>query len=235
VATVGADVSSTPSAPSLDRDEWRVREADGEADAFYLQRLWHHWFGAPYESQQKLQHDLFPIAGWSLPDDADTDAAPLDAFGVIAEHRRDDHAVRVGGAIVALFDHETAVEELPDGRFDPDALAGETNAWLLLSVVDQAWRGEGIGSELLARRLAWVRETDAEMAFACGWERDGSTSRPLLEAAGFVPVQRIEEMYAESARSACPDCGVWPSDDALCRCDATLWALDLTEVNDADD
>jgi len=228
---MGADVSSTPTAPSLDRDECRVREADGEEDAFYLQRLWHHWFGAPYESQQKLQHDLFPIAGWSLPDDVD--AAPRDGFGVIAEHRRGDHAVRIGGAIAALFDHETAVEELPDGRYDPSALAGETNAWLLLSAVDQAWRGEGIGSELLARRLAWVRGTGAEMAFACGWERDGPTSRPLLEAAGFVPVQRIEEMYAESARSACPDCGVWPSDDQLCRCDATLWALDLTEEGDA--
>jgi len=223
---MGADVSSTPTASTLGSDECRVREADGEADAYYLQRLWHHWFGAEYDSNETLQTDLFDIAGWSLPDDADD--APRDAFGVIAEHRRDDHAVRIGGAIVALYDHETAVEELPDGDFDADALAGETNAWLLLSVVDQEWRGRGIGSELLARRLAWTRETDAEMAFACGWERDGATSRPLLEASGFVPVQRIEEMYAESERLACPDCGVWPSDDSLCRCGATLWARDLS-------
>jgi len=150
--TMGADVSSTPTASTLGSDECRVREADGEADAYYLQRLWHHWFGAEYDSNETLQTDLFDIAGWSLPDDADD--APRDAFGVIAEHRRDDHAVRIGGAIVALYDHETAVEELPDGDFDADALAGETNAWLLLSVVDQEWRGRGIGSELLARRLA---------------------------------------------------------------------------------
>jgi len=220
-----------PAGGSTARESVDIREADGEADAFYLQRQLHHWFGAEYESQTALQYDLFPVAGWSLPDDVD--AAPRDGFGVIAEHRRGEDAVRIGGGIVALFDHATAVEELPDGRYDPDALAGEMNAWLLLSVVDQAWRGEGIGSELLQHRLAWVRETDAEMAFACGWERDSPTSRPLLEAAGFGPVQRIEEMYAESARSACPDCGVWPSDDRLCRCDATLWALDLTEVADA--
>jgi GNAT superfamily N-acetyltransferase len=218
-------------AATVPRREWRVREADGEADAYFLQRLWHHWFGAEYDSNETLQIDLFDVAGWSPPEDAGR--VPRESYGVIAEHRDGDHAVRIGGGIVSLLDHDDAVDELPEGRFDADALAGRANAWMLINAVDQAWRGEGIGSELLRRRQEWARAAGADMAIAMGWERDGRpTSRPLLERAGFVPVERIEEMYAETGRTACPDCGVWPSDDETCQCDATVWAKDIEPANE---
>ena len=204
----------------------RIREADGEADAWYLQRQWHHWFGAQYESQTAMQHDLFEIAGWTLPDDAEQ--APLDSYGVIAEHvSPGGQAVPVGGGVALLLDHATAVDELPDGGFDREALAGDPTVWFLLGVVDSAWRGRGIGSQLFERRLEWAHTTDAEIAIAFGWERSGGSSRPLFERHDWVPVETVEALYTDTSRSACPDCGVWPADDAVCRCDATLWALDL--------
>ena len=211
-----------------------VREADSEADAWYLQRQWHHWFGAEYDSQVALQYDLFDIAGWTIPDDADD--VSLETYGVIAEHApAGADPVRVGGAIVVLLDHETTVDELPDGRFDAGALAGDPTAWFLLGVVDGAWRGRGIGSMLFERRLQWARQTDAEMAISCGWERDtGGTSRPLFERFGWVPVETIVGMYTDTGRTSCPDCGIWPTEDAACACDATVWALDLPDRGEAD-
>lgn len=211
-----------------------IREADGEPDAWYLQRQWHHWFGAEYDSQLALQYDLFGIAGWSLPDEAEN--ASLDSFGVIAEHSpAGAEPVRVGGGLVLLLDQETTTEELPDGRFDAAALAGDPTAWFCLGVVDGAWRGRGIGSSLFDRRLQWAEETDAEIAIACGWEREsGTTSRPLFESRGWVPVQTITEMYADTGRDSCPDCGVWPSDDDTCQCNATVWALDLPDGGEDD-
>jgi len=207
----------------------RVRDADGEADAWYLQRQLHHWFGAEYKSGTALQLDLFPIAEWTLADDAEhADDLPLDAHGVIAEHRRGDRAVRVGGGVALLLDAETAADECAAASFDADALVSEPTAFLLVGVVDQAWRGRGLGGALFDRRLDWARDSDAEMAISFGWERrDGATSRPLFESRGFEPVERIDGLYAETERASCPDCGVWPGDDRACRCDATIWASEV--------
>jgi len=207
--------------------QWRVRPADGLDDAFFLMRQWHHWFGGAYEWPDSLQLDLFPIVDWTYPDDAH-DEPPIDAHGVIAEHIQDDHSVAVGGGLVVLIDTDQTADELPPGRYDPQALVGDENACFMLNAVDAAWRGRGIGSALLEARLEWATSTDAEMGFACGWERrEGPASRGLLEDTGFIAVQRIEGMYADSGRPACPDCGIWPSDDRTCQCDATVWAKDL--------
>ena len=153
---------STASAPTVRDHPVTLREADGEEDAYYLQRLWHHWFGAEYDSGETLQYDLFPIGGWELPDDAEFDL--LDGYGVIAEHdpADQDGTVRVGGGIVVLLPRGQTIEEIPDAAsFDAEAIVGDTNAWFVLNVVDQAWRGRGIGRELLAAtssaRVAGVR------------------------------------------------------------------------------
>jgi len=218
------NTAQTPMKPDTETVE--IRRADGEADAFYLQRLQHHWFGATYDSQETLQANLFDIAGWEFGDD-EPDDAPLQSVGYIAEHTTPSGSVRVGGAIAILLDHDTTVDSLPPGSFDPAVLASDPSVWFLLGVVDQAWRGRGIGRRLFKRRLQWARQTDAKIALSMGWEREGPSSRPLFEASGWVPVETIDSGYAETGRESCPDCGVWPSDETACQCDATVWAIDL--------
>lgn len=208
-------------APRPDPRIWNVRRAKGREDAFYLVRLWHHYFGTEYESNW-LPYGPYQVAEW-----ADDDEDVRDAYGVIATHDKGDCSVSIGGGLVELYDHEQMVEELPDGRFEKEALAGSRNAMLLFGIVDPAWRGHGIGHQLFRDRLEWAIAQGADMAFAWGWERrEGRTSRPLFEEYDFVPVQKFPAHYEET-RDACPDCGVWQSDDESCRCEATLWARDL--------
>ncbi|WP_161973238.1 GNAT family N-acetyltransferase [Halostella litorea] len=196
---------------------WTIDRADGRDDAFYLAGLWHHYFGTGY-SHNALPWPLHDAMGW------DNDDNPLlDSCGVVARHRD----VQIGGGIVSIMDHAEAVDELPDGRFDAGALAGDRNAYLCFGAVDPAWRGQGIGRALFERRLEWAERHGAGMVFAFGWERHaGRTSRPLFEAYDFVPIQQFPKHYAES-RDACPDCGSWPSNDVACRCEMTLWAREL--------
>ena len=223
-----APQSTATAEPAADEPTVRIRDADGEADAWYLQRQQHHWFGAAYESQTQLSLDLFDIAGWTPSDDAE--GAPLESYGVIAEHVAGGRRVRVGGGVALLIEHATAVKELTPGSFNADVLASEPSAFFLLGVVDSAWRGRGIGVRLFDRRLRWAADSDAEMAFSYGWERPGPSSRPLFESRGWEPVETIDAMYVETERPACPDCGVWPHDERDCQCDATIWARDVTEV-----
>lgn len=225
-----APQSTTGAKPAADKPTVRIRDADGEADAWYLQRQLHHWFGTAYESQTHLSLDLFGIAGWTPGDDVD--GAPIESYGVIAEHVADGRRVRIGGGVALLIDHATAVEELTPGSFNADVLASDPSAFFLLGVVDSAWRGRGIGGRLFDRRLRWAAESDAEMAFSYGWERAGPSSRPLFQSRGWEPVQRVERVYVETQRPACPDCGVWPHDERDCQCDATIWARDVTGVCD---
>ena len=201
-------------------DRVTIHEGATERDLFYLARQWHHYFGTRYESN-RLPRPLADVLGW-IDDDADD--KPLATHALVAEHA----GVQVGGGLVLVLDHGAAVDELPDGRFDADALAGDRNGWLSFGVVDPAWRGQGIGRRLFDRRLEWLRSEAVDMVFGLGWERDGDSSRPLFESRGFVPVQRFEAYYGseDAPRTACPDCGVWPSDDSRCRCATTLWALD---------
>ncbi|WP_440767529.1 GNAT family N-acetyltransferase [Natronorubrum sp. DTA7] len=205
---------------------WNIRQADGRTDAFYLVRLWHHYFGVEYEANW-LPYGPYQVAGWD-DETEDEDEETREACGVIATHGREDgQAVDVGGGLAELFDHDAMVEQLPDGRFDRDALAGQCNAMLWFGIVDQAWRGYGIGHRLFRARLEWAQARGADMVFSIGWERpEGRTSRPLFEQYDFVPVQRFDGYYRET-RDACPDCGVWPNDDRECTCTTTLWAREL--------
>jgi len=205
-----------------------VRPGGGERDAFYLVHLWSRWFGAEYErahrySSGRLPLPLCPVAGWEVDD-----AAGLDVYAVVAEHDPPDRdgPVHIGGGFATIKSREQTVAELPDGRFDADALAGDRNAWFWFGVVDDAWRGLGLGRRLFEERVQWARDQGADMAFAFGWEHPGRTSRPLFEAFGFVPVERFKRLY-EDERDVCPVCDVWPSDDETCTCSGVVWAKDL--------
>lgn len=229
--TVAEESSGTPVAPP-DGSEYnttgrvRIREADGEADAYYLERQRAHWYGSEYQSQKTLSASMAQIAGWDISDDVN---APIDSYGVIAEHNTQHGTVHIGGGVAVLIDQDITTDKLLSGSFDASALATDPSVWFLLGVVDQAWRGRGIGQRLFQRRLRWAEQTEAEIALSLGWERDGRNSRPLFEQSGWVPVETIESGYADSGRLACPDCEVWQTDEASCQCDATVWALDLDE------
>lgn len=207
-----------------------IRIADGEADAKSLTRLWDHYFGVEYDVD-RVPWPAADIAGWVDDDQRfETLGAPLATRGVIAEH----DGVRIGGGIVTLETREYLVEELPDGAFDASALACDRNAWLVFGAVDPAWRGHGIGRRLFAHRLGWARTHGAQLVVGMGWERDERpSSRPLFESYGFQPVEHFPGFYADSDRWQCPDCGVWKTDDAVCECSATLWALDVSQEGSA--
>lgn len=201
------------------RREYTIRKATERRDLWYLARQWHHYFGAEYTAT-RLPTPLADVLGW-----VDEEDAPLAVCALVAEH----DGVHVGGALATLESHEEIVDELPSGRFDAAALAGNRNAYLVFGAVDKAWRGHGIGRRLFRRRLDWARAHGADMVVSFGWERrKGRTSRPLFEGYGFIPIQQFPGFYAseESGRTSCPDCGVWPSDDAECSCGMTFWALD---------
>jgi GNAT superfamily N-acetyltransferase len=213
--------SSTATADTSTRSWW-ISSADGQDDAMFISRWWHHWFGAVHDYHEpRMATPLAQVVGW------------CDEFPAVKALVAWYDEVRIGAALSMVYDHEQAVDELPDGRFDRDLLAGDRNGWLALSVVDPAWHGQGIGRKLFEYRLDWLAGQDVDMVFGYGWERDGPSSRPLFEAYGFEPIQRLD--YATMAdRSACPDCGVWPSDDEDCRCEYTLWALDGDDLGGED-
>lgn len=207
----------------LPTNQWSVREASGYTDAHYLVTQWHHYFGVELEDN-RLPLPLAEVAGWNDDEDRET------VLGLVAEHtpRDRDHSVAVGGALAWIRPHDETVEELPDGRYDPDALAGERNAWLLFGIVDPAWRGRGIGREMFRRRQEWAKLNGAGMMLSFGWEREsGLTSRPLFESEEWVPIQRLGDHYSKT-RPSCPDCGAWQHNDVKCSCDTTLWAKDVS-------
>lgn len=211
-------VSRTGTAPASTTRQWRIRPVAGEKDAMFLSRLWHHYFGAVHDySERRIPTPLAQTVGW------------CDELPAVRALVATADGVRVGGGVAIVYDHDDLVEELPDGRFNRDALAGEANGWLALNAVDPSWRGQGIGGELFRRRLAWFADQDVDMVFAYGWEREKASSRPLFERFEFVPVTRLTYEVG-GHRDACPDCGVWPSDDHECTCEFTLWALDGTDL-----
>lgn len=208
--------ASTPS-------PYDIREAEGRDDAFYVRRQLDHYFGTECEPGY-LPWELAERMGW-----ADDDAPPIEVSVPIAEHED----VAVGCGLAAAKEREATLEMMPTGRFDADQLAADWNGWMMLGVVDPAWRGRGIGSELFKYRLRFLRAQGVSMVFGYGWEReDGPSSRSLFERHGFVPIQRFEDYYAtEGDRDSCPDCSVWRGDDNVCTCETTFWALDGDDID----
>jgi len=147
-------------------------------------------------SSGRLPLPLCPVAGWEVDD-----AAGLDVYAVVAEHDPPDRdgPVHIGGGFATIASREQTVAELPDGRFDADALAGDRNAWFWFGVVDDAWRGSP-RSPVVRGTRSGLATRGADMAFAFGWEHPGRTSRPLFEAFRFVPVERFRPTVRGRAR-----------------------------------
>jgi GNAT superfamily N-acetyltransferase len=192
-----------------------VLDAKGRRDAFYLARQWHHYFGAEYEP------DWLPNPPAALAGVSDADGQ----YGAVAHHG----LVRVGGALASVVSGDHAESDIGPTPIDERALAGDGAIYIYLLAVDLAWRGRGLGSQLLGQVLDWARdETAAETVVAQSWQRrEHASSAPLFETAGFERIVRLPDYYAETGRSACPDCGIWLGDDIECSCGAVLYAKDI--------
>lgn len=210
--------SASATQPTSERHSVDVRSVTDVPTLREIARVWHHYFGAVYE-HDRLPRPLAKIAGW-----LDDDDPPLDAIAVVATHGD----VSVGWGVAVFDSREETIDELPDGRFDPEALVTGPSGWLCLGAVDPAWRGQGIGRRLFERRLAWLADHDPAVVVGMSWDRDGPTSRPLFDGHGFHPIQSFDGFYGtdQSGRTVCPDCGATPHNDRECGCDATLWAID---------
>lgn len=214
----------------LKRDnQWSLREAEGEEDAYYLITKWHHYFGARYHANE-LPEDLAEVAGWC-------EEKNIEAYGAIVTHHPSGYegGVDIGGGLVSIVGPEEAIESLPDGDFSKEELVGERNAWLWFGAVDPVFRGQGIGQELFQARLDWVSSRDVDVVFGVGWERrKGRTSRCLFEKHGFLEIPVDDGVYT-GTRESCPDCAAWPGNETECRCDAVLWMLDGSAVAGSDE
>lgn len=95
------------------------------------------------------------------------------------------------------------------------------NGLLHILVVARDYEGRGIGSDLVAHRLQWLRTTDAEGVFGVSWHRENyRDSRPIFEKFGFERVETVPEYYAKlDGPAPCVDC------EDSCRCDATIYRL----------
>jgi len=211
--------------PNSTQDQLRVRPAESEEDVYFLAQQEHHYFGPANDWPEEIPLNYLPIVGRNIPDSSEN-KTPLDAYGVIAEHSPSEtnQTVRIGGGVVLLYNRNDAADTLPPVGGFPHAIVCDVNAFLLFTVVDPAWQGQGIGRRILQDRLHWIDSTNAEMVFTCGWERDSNgSSRPLLKDAGFFERRTIEGFYSDRSRPSCPDCGAWPSNNKVCQCRTTVW------------
>jgi len=145
----------------------------------------------------RLPLPLCPVAGWEVDD-----AAGLDVYAVVAEHDPPDRdgPVHIGGGFATIKSREQTVAELPDGRFDADALAGDRNAWFWFGVVDDAWRGLGLGRRLFEERVQWARDQGADMAFAFGWGTPRPDESPAVRGLRVRPCGAFQATVRGRAR-----------------------------------
>ena len=96
---------------------------------------------------------------------------------------------------------------------------------LHILVVAPNYRGRGIGSDLVATRLRWLREVaEADGVVGLSWHReDHVDSRQLFEKFGFEAAATVEEYYAKAHDDPgpCVDC------DGVCSCNATIYRKPL--------
>jgi GNAT superfamily N-acetyltransferase len=83
--------------------------------------------------------------------------------------------------------------------------------------------GEGLGSQLVEKRLQYLAGEGADGVLGMAWHRDDNVdSRVLFEKYGFQKVRTYERYYARShGRDDCPDC------DGECQCTASVYARSI--------
>lgn len=208
-----------PQRPSAPTHPVKVRDGDGRADALYLARQWHHYFGVDYETTT-LPSILGEIAGWS-------DDPTGDRYAAVAVHA---DTVRVGGALAGIVRGDHAVETIAPSPIDERALAGDGAVYISLVAVDAAFRDQGLGTRLLDACLDWATAQGVATVVAHSWQRrNHSSSAGLFERAGFHRIADLPEYYSREGaeREACPDCGVWLTEAGACECSAVLFAKDV--------
>jgi GNAT superfamily N-acetyltransferase len=102
---------------------------------------------------------------------------------------------------------------------DVDVEPWEKTGVVHINCVRQECENQGIGSELMAHRLEYLKLNGAEGVIGVSWHRYGhKDSRPLFEKFAFQPVETIDQYYAQlDGEVPCIDC------EGECLCDATIY------------
>jgi len=185
-----------------------VRPGSGERDAFYLVHLWSRWFGAEYERGHRYSSGDSRCRSVRSPGGRSTTPPALDVYAVVAEHDPPDRdgPVHIGGGFATIKSREQTVAELPDGRFDADALAGDRNAWFWFGVVDDAWRGLGLGRRLFEERVQWGSRPGCRHGVRVRLGTPRPDESPAVRGLRVrPPVERFKRLY-EDERDVCPVC-----------------------------
>jgi len=141
---------------------------------------------------------------------------------------RDDGGETFAVGTWEILDHRDIAAKLQYQDIITAALCGAQwpYGWLGVSAVRPDQRRQGIGSLILAERLAALRRAGARTIFAIAWQPPGrlADSHNLLLKEGLEVVAEQEGFWgiAEAEEDYCPHCG------AECRCTAVVFRMALS-------
>lgn len=145
---------------------------------------------------------------------------------LVAQHKATQ---RVLGVLLADIVDEQALRLSFLGNYDlavknPEVyrLRNQTTALIKSIVVDEKFRGNGIGTELVKHAIQMLEKKGVKGFYAFAWvsKQNGCQMQGMLESLGFKPVTRFDEFWLDdSARQHydCPVCG------HPCHCAALLF------------